>query len=262
MRSRGRGGVVRLGQDVSLWHKILILGSPMRRATFVFTLLCSACGTDPSSPEAGPSPADGGPSMDARVGDGADVDAAVQDSAVEAAISDAAADAPEGDGSNGTPGPDCRQLSTGTCFSAWGVRGGEEFSCYTTQPEPTHSFIGQETWSFGCTDIEKELDIQVEIPVREAGSVHLMVSPAAPSDLYFEVTSFNFSAAASVGSMTAASTNLISGDLTGTISADNTITGVVTASWSSADASCDSGSFLDSPCNEGSLTATFDVVVP
>lgn len=102
--------------------------------------------------------------------------------------------------------------------------------------------------------------MNLQVPVRSAGPLDASAAPGnSPFKLAVDV--FNLAQGATLGAMTEVSSNFVSAALSGSVGADNSGKGKVTASWSAPGSSCDSG-VPGSPCATGTLTMTFNVTLP
>ena len=142
------------------------------------------------------------------------------------------------------------------CVSAHGVRDGRSFHCYRDTLDASRVYIGTERWSVDCSEGLADFTTYVDFPIQQPG----------PIDIDALVDGFAFGAEARFGSagssMLDTSSNLVSAELTGTIQADNTATGTLTAVWGEPSADCDSGGGPATPCGQGTLVLSFRVLLP
>lgn len=206
-------------------------------------LLCSACG---DSGDGTTHPSDAG--SDGKVPETGDRDAG------EVHTHDS------GTGSELPRGTDCTQ-ATGQCISAVGRRNGVVFECLSRSPieDVVRFSIPPPRWSVLCKDGVEGFTLGVQFPVQEPGPISHSLNVPAEDD------AFNFFVRGDLGSdgpsMTQASSNLVSGTLSGNLGADGVATGTLEATWGEPEASCESG-VSDHPCAEGVLKLTFRLMLP
>ena len=156
------------------------------------------------------------------------------------------------------PGPkppvDCTTQNP-HCVSVAGTRNGESlaFSCRTLM-------FGEgkrgNQWAINCYDEIQDLAFKLWFPVPTASFNHLV--PPGVSGLEFSFSSYNLATSARKGEMEETSKNLIRGSVTGSIDAQQVITGSFHGEWGPPAVGCKSD-FGSYPCAEGVVNASFRV---